>query len=190
MGAWTCDVCLTSMNMKDRDSHLAGKRHTTRTEEILVAAGRGRVGERVESNPSGSNGPAESGDMSGGTRLFSPKLTPALSPEQRSKSSPLGAVSTRTTTHNSNMTQSKTRERGTQTNDGPAPVQASRIAPLVQNTPSSVFPAFELTAEEIAKPLDSSPLTATLMFLYGSASRAIAGCPCPQKPRISSIQPT
>jgi hypothetical protein len=154
MGAWTCDVCLIFMNMKDRDSHLAGKRHTTRTEEILVAAGRGRVGETIESNPCNSSGPAESDNMSGGTRLFSPKSTPALSHKQRSKSSPLGAVSTKTTTHNSNMTQSKTRERGTQTNNWPAPVQASHSAPLVQNSPSAVFPAFELTAEEIAKPLD------------------------------------
>jgi hypothetical protein len=154
MDTWTCDICFTSMNMKDRDSHLAGKRHTTRAKEILVAAGRDRAGQRIESNQNGSNGPAESSNTSSGTKLFSPKPTPALSHKQRSKSSPLGTVSSRATTHNSNMTQSKTRERETQTSDGPAPVQASRTTPLVQNTSSAVFPAFELTAEEIAKPLD------------------------------------
>jgi hypothetical protein len=154
MDSWTCDICFASMNMKDRDPHLAGKRHTTRTKEILIAAGRDRLGERVESSPNGSNDPAEFSNMSSGAKLFSPKSTPALSHKQRSKSPPLGTVSTRATTRNSNMAQSKTKERGTQTNDGPAPVQASRTAPLVQNTPSAVFPAFELTAEEIAKPLD------------------------------------
>jgi hypothetical protein len=133
------------MQSKDQSSHLAGKRHATRSQQNRAVARESRVKERSGLSPTRSSRPAESSNISAGTGQLSSLSTPTTSHKQNSRSSPSGAGSSEAITHNSGTFRSKTREHGTQTNDEPS---------LAQSVPATALPAFEFTDEKIAKPLD------------------------------------
>jgi hypothetical protein len=142
------------MRTEYQSSHLAGKRHMTRTQQIRRVTGESRGKEMVGLDLTNSDGPVESSNTSGGTGQLSSTSTPATRNKQNSRSTPPGPGSSGETTHNPGIVRSKTRERGTQTSNGPVAVPASHTASRAQSFLTIALPAFEFTAEEIAKPMD------------------------------------
>jgi hypothetical protein len=154
MSTRTCNICAIAMRTEYRNSHLAGKRHITRTQQARRVTGEARGKERVGLDLTNSDGPAESSNTSGGTRQLTSTSTPATCNKQNSRSTQPGPGSSEETTHNPGRVRSKTRERGTQTSDGPVTVPPSHTASQAQSFLTTALPAFEFTAEEIAKPQD------------------------------------
>jgi hypothetical protein len=142
------------MNVNDQRQHLAGRRHAGRTKEMLAADGENSLGKGLDYNMAYAIYLTQPSNESGGTSILPLKSTPATHAKQKTRSSSLNTEPKIVKTHKSTINREKPLELGTQTNDSPAAVQASHTAPLAQNATPAAFPAFELTAEEIAKPLD------------------------------------
>lgn len=100
MDLWTCDICSISMGWANQSSHLAGKPHATRAEEILATTRESRTGKRGDPSPNYLRRATEYSNVSVNVRPFPPKSTLATHHQPTSSSSALmaGSLLTNATT--------------------------------------------------------------------------------------------